>query len=89
MNILFFGKKRHGSGSHEYQRHIIRNMPINGVECYGRKMMMDNHTYIFDRFDGVGNAIFVDDVWDEDQIDEGVHWMPDTNAYLADTGVNS
>jgi hypothetical protein len=66
MNILFFGKKRHGKGSHEYQRHVVRNMPIsNQIECYGRKLMMDNHTYIFDRFDDMGNAIFVDDQWDD------------------------
>lgn len=67
MNILFFGKKRVGSGSHEYQRHVIRNMPIKAQdECYGRKLMMDNQTYFFDRFDYMGNAVFVDDQWDEE-----------------------
>lgn len=70
MNILFFGKKRHGSGSHEYQRHIIRNMPIKAQdECYGRKLMMDNQTYFFDRFDDMGNAVFVDDQWDEPRME--------------------
>ena len=69
MNILFFGKKHVGSGSLEYQRHVIRNMPIsNQIECYGRKLMMDNQTYLFDRFDDMGNAIFVDDQWDVDDV---------------------
>jgi len=68
MNILFFGKKRHGTGIHEYQRHVIRNMPIsNQIECYGCKLMMDNQTYLFDRFDDMGNAVFVDDQWDTDE----------------------
>jgi hypothetical protein len=67
MNILFFGKKREGKGTHEYQRHVVRNIPIsNQVECYGRKLMMDNRTYFFDRFDDMGNAIFVDVEWDVD-----------------------
>ncbi len=65
MNILFFGKKRHGSGSTEYQRHVIRNLPVDGVKLYGLKVMMDNHTYFFDRFNLMGNAIFVDDQWDD------------------------
>lgn len=65
MNILFFGKKRHGSGSIEYQRHVLRNLPVDGVKLYGLKMMMNNHTYFFDRFDLMGNAVFVDDQWDE------------------------
>lgn len=68
MNILFFGKKREGKGVHEYQRHIIRNMPVkNQEECYARKLMMDNQTYVFDRFDDMGNAVFVDDQWDEEE----------------------
>lgn len=65
MNILFFGKKRHGSGSMEYQRHVTRNLPVDGVKLYGLKVMMDNHTYFFDRFDLMGNAVFVDDQWDD------------------------
>ena len=66
MNILFFGKKRHGSGSHEYQRHVIRNLPVIGTHLYGQKVMMDNHTYFFDRFNDMGHAVFVDDQWDEE-----------------------
>lgn len=69
MNILFFGKKRLSTltgAVHEYQRHIIRNMPVkNQEECYARKLMMDNQTYVFDRFDDMGNAVFVDEQWDE------------------------
>ena len=66
-NILFFGKKHITQNSTlEYQRHGLKGMPvIPAYDHYGRKLVHDNRTYEFVRFDAVGNAIYLDMEWDE------------------------
>ena len=43
----------------ERTEHAQRIEGIDGTWCYGRKVMLDAHSYEFDRFDLNGSAIFV------------------------------
>lgn len=43
----------------EHTEHSQRIEGIDGTWCYGRKVMLDAHSYEFDRFDLNGSAIFV------------------------------